>query len=618
MLKINIKSWLNNSKDRKKIFRTIAQIVFILVVSVSVIKSIFGFSTYKEEAESKRIYDNGFIAISYFGVDRSQKSTLIDDDMLKQQLEALKALGYVTISQQDILDYYNSGKKLPEKAMFLSFEDGRRDSALFTQPILEELNYRASMFTYANKFEEKDFKFLQPEDLLKLKESTYWELGSNGYRFSYINVFDRYGHFLDTLNQDQFNIAEKYVDGNYNHYLMDFIKDQDRVTIETRDEMDKRITWDYNQMKQIYSKELGYVPSAYMFMHANSFNNGKTNQLVESVNKREIKDLFQMNFNKEGKSLNSKDSDLFKLSRLQAKPYWYTNHLLMRIGDDTKNEINFIKGDEERASNWTVTDGAAEFNKGKIILTSPSASEGKMILNNSYDYGDFKITTSLEGNVIGKQSICLRYNQQDDTYTKVSIEDNKLHVAQKTANNENELLKCDLRELLKTDTKSINENITESEAALNEIKFSKLKKSEQIDKITEEANDNKPSIDIKNGEEEYIPKIGVGQLGKRKLEIAILGNKLDILVDGVYAVQGLELNESNAKGAISLESMKSEQNLEDNVYDGVFNDFVIEAISKDKEKKELLFDNRLKGIEKTFDNIKVIYSNIINWFIENF
>lgn len=618
MSKLYIKGWFDNKKDRIKVFRTIFQIVILGAILTVLVKVLFNINTYKPEEDNKKIYDKGFIAISYFGVDRTQKTTLIDDDMLKEHLKALKESGYITIGQQDILDYCNSGKKLPEKSMFLSFEDGRVDSALFSDPILEELNYKASMFTYAGKFAEGDFKFLQPEDLKELEKSTYWELGTNGYRFHYINVFDRYGHFLDVLNQDQYNIAAKFIDDDYNHYLMDFIKDKDRLTVETKDEMDKRITWDYDQMKEIYTNKLGYVPKAYMIMHANGLNNGETNPLVESVNNREIKKSFELHFNREGDSFNKKGSDVFNLTRLQAQPYWYANHLLMRVEDDTQSEMKFVLGDEKRAEKWNVSNGVAEFKKNKIILTSSPAAEGTMKLKDSENFKDFKLRTSIEGNVIGKQSIYLRYNEQKGTYVNISVKDNVLYVSEKTAHNgETDLAKCDLSELLKKDIQSVEEVKLEAESAQKEVEIAKARKDKNV-VLESEENISLESPSVDEGGEEYIPKIGIGQLGKRNLEIVISGNKLNVLVDGVGATGVLTLRGDNETGFVCLKSMRSEKNLKDDIYDGVFNDLLIEPIAKNNEKVSPLFDNRLNDFQKIYEDVKDKYNWMIDWFIENF
>src|SRR5690606_16266674 len=113
----------------------------------------------------------GFIALSYFGVGRTGTAKLTDDDVIAEHLQALQQIGYETISQQDIVDFYHHNKPLPERALFLAFEDGRRDSALYVQPILERLNYRATILTYADKIINHERKFLRQRDLLKMQDS---------------------------------------------------------------------------------------------------------------------------------------------------------------------------------------------------------------------------------------------------------------------------------------------------------------------------------------------------------------------------------------------------------------------------------------------------------------
>ena len=49
--------------------------------------------------------DNGFICISYFGIDRTGTDTLVSTENFEKQLRALKELGYVTITLQDVIDY---------------------------------------------------------------------------------------------------------------------------------------------------------------------------------------------------------------------------------------------------------------------------------------------------------------------------------------------------------------------------------------------------------------------------------------------------------------------------------------------------------------------------------
>ena len=66
---------------------------------------------------------------------------------------------------------------MPDKALYLSFEDGRNESALFAQPPLEKYNYKATFLSYADKMGNSERKFLQPKDMLKMTRTGYWELG---------------------------------------------------------------------------------------------------------------------------------------------------------------------------------------------------------------------------------------------------------------------------------------------------------------------------------------------------------------------------------------------------------------------------------------------------------
>ncbi|MEM1484422.1 polysaccharide deacetylase family protein [Oscillospiraceae bacterium PP1C4] len=608
-------------KNRRKIKRTIFQIVFLVLFTAIAINAAFYLSHYQPLDSLLYNSNDGFVAISYLGVDRTQKATLIDNDMLSEQLSALKASGFETISQQDILNYYHKGTPLPKKALYLCFEDGRKDSGMFAQPILEKLNYKATMFTYANKFAIGDLKFLMPKDLMKMEKSSFWELGSNGYRFEYINVFDRFGNFLNILNQDQFHLVAKYMQDDYNHYLMDFIRDKNRIPTENRTQMEQRISWDYEQMRTIYTQQFGKIPQVYMLMHADGLY-GNANRLITDANDREIKKTFQLHFNREGKSLNTAGDDLYNLTRLQPQPYWYTNHLLMRLWEDTGGQMAFQHGDETRAKQWEVLNGQAEFVNSKMILTSPPAQPGYLYLKGSEEFQDFKLSASLEGNVVGEQSIYLRCNADRNAFLRVVLKDNELSVEQKTPNTGVQtLFTCNLRELDAQPAQSIPQvaleaGLTEAQLKIKTSESTAEKKQAQ-EAIVHKKNAAAPTVE--DGAEEFVPSLNAGQLGKRAVVIEIKSNTLAILVDGKTAVQGLEFDQSIKKGSLGFEACASERNTKDRVYDAVFENLFVQALPKaPDEEGEMLFDSRLKGFEKAWAMVTNHYDQVVDWFIETF
>src|SRR5699024_3052481 len=128
-------------------------------------------------SSNQMINNKGYIALSYFGVDRSGSAKYVSKEELNKQLTLLKQQGFETVSQQQLIDFHIENKPLPKKALFLSFEDGRNDSSIFAQKTLEQLNYKATMFTYADKMNSSDSKFLKPNHLRSMTKSGYWELG---------------------------------------------------------------------------------------------------------------------------------------------------------------------------------------------------------------------------------------------------------------------------------------------------------------------------------------------------------------------------------------------------------------------------------------------------------
>ncbi len=548
-------------KDRIKIARGILQGIILIILLIAIIKALFSFSVYEPYNSSKvsNNQDSGFITVSYFGVDRTGNDTLISTKRLDEQLKALKNNGYVTITQKDVVDYYLKGKALPPKSLFLLFEDGRRDTAIFSQKIIEEYNLKATMLTYADKFEKEDSKFLSSNELLELVDSSYWELGTNGYRLEYINVFDKDSNYLGNLNSVEFAESASSMERDYNHYLMDYIRDEYNIPKESYEEMKQRIDSDYKALSKVYTKEISQVPKVYALMHSNTGQFG-TNDKVSEINGKWIKELFNMNFNREGFSLNTIDSSIYDLTRIQPQSYWSTNHLLMRILDDTKQDIKFVIGDKEKASKFKEVSGKAEFKDDTIILTSLSEGKGVLKLLNSDTYKDVKVSTILNGNIIGSQGIYLRANDDQSDSLCVRLMNNVISIIENSKGSSNVIFSLDL------------------------------------------SKNKEEKFDIRDG-------------GSRKVDITLVNDKISIDIDGTNIAKDLDVTNDN-QGSIYLESAwgeygYSQRNIADDVYDGVFKKFRITDVNDNE-----LYDSSLKGVDSIIYSLRNFTDKIIDWFIK--
>lgn len=574
-------------KNRKKIVRTIIQCVILLLLCAMLVNVIFDIQKYKVPDRTGWTQDQGFIAISYFGVGRTATSKLVAKKQLDEQLGALYEQGYQTISQQDIADFYNEGTPLPSKALFLSFEDGRNDSSLFAQPLLEKYNYKATFLSYANKMGNSDRKFLQPKDMLKMAKTGYWELGTNGYRLTYINIFDKDGRYIGI--KDEKELTDKENVEFYNHYLMDFIRDENMIPLENREEMEERINDDYQKMNDIYTDTLGYVPSVYMIMHSNALGS-RMNRLVSEANMSNIQNLFQLHFNREGQALNTKNDNIYDLTRIQPASYWSTNHLLMKIRKDTGQMMEFVRGNEDAADKWNMLGGVAEFADNTIILTSPPAQAGKMYLKGSMDQRDVKVSLKASGNIIGKQVIYVRYDKLKDSFVRVILENNNMTVEQKKEGFKAEQL--------------YTQPLDPIQWKEDDLAFEKATVYTKEQTISGAASDkdNFP-VNLRN---------------TRQIEMAIEGDSLQLVIDGKLLFDNQKIDSSIGSGGIALEAQYNEQNEKDDIYDGVFKDLQVTSLGDVSEGHSFKFSMKPSGVNGVFHKVKNVFDSVVNWAIETF
>ena len=611
-------------KNRRKKVRTALEFVCIAAALFVLMELFFPLKTYDPAAAAAAgAQDKGFIALSYFGVDRNgDTSTLIGKEELRRHLAELKSQGYVTISQQDVLDYYREGKKLPERSLFLMFEDGRRDTAIFAQEIMEDLNFKATMMTYPEKFVKEDTKFLSPKDLHEMESSTFWEMGSNGYRLAYINVFDRYDDFLGELDPLRFDMVRGCLGRRYNHYLMDYIRDKDGVPTESERQMERRVAYDYARLRDIYAEELGYVPKAHVLMHANTGRFGN-NPRVSAVNEREIRDSFPMNFNREGFVLNKRTSSLYDLTRMQPQPYWPINHLLMRINYDTDGALSFVEGREEGRRAWELKEGALEAREETLILTTLPEGKALARLSDVENLRDLRLEAELEGNAFGSQQIFLRSSADLSDAVCVTLVNDQLVVTEIAGGAKRELYREKLPVILGEKILSVEEVRKEVKIAENEAFARYAPSPAAANEYMGRANAVRETYAaaVEDGAAPYEGSESFHRRGKCRLVIHLSGDRLSVDVDGHTGPEDLAVSRTE-RGAVFLGASWqgeawSQRNLADDVYDGVFKKVrVLTETGHESKEERVLYTSEYKGWEKAKHRAGEIWDAVLRWFLE--
>lgn len=613
-------------KDRRKRRRVAFQLVVLSFVAAAVIYAFFfpqSYSPYSEDEVSPTL-STGFIAISYGGVDRTGRTKeLIGEPLLNDHLAALRKAGYVTITNKDVEAYYNEDKPLPRKALYLMFEDGRRDTAIFAQKSLEKYNFHATMFSYAEKLEDKDPKFLSKRDMKSLLDSSFWDMGSDGYRLRFINVYDRYHNYLGELSPLQFSMLRSSLGRNYNHYLMDYLRDKDGLARESYHHMVSRIDYDYENLRDIYQRELGFVPQAYAIMHANTTQFGNSDD-VSAVNEKWIRRLFTINFNREGSSFNAHNSSPYDLTRMEPGTHWPVNHLLMRIAADTKNmgKIPFEKGDAKRQEAWKLHSGASEITGNSLILTTVPYGTALTELTGSKAYQNFTLSTRLTGNTFGRQQIYLRAGKDLKRCLIVELSGGRLIVTERRHGKDTELLRENIDALLGKKIPSVEEAKRDAEVRDYEslARYAPTRKQAAFyaQKAVERKAENARTVE--EGAAPYERRIDRNEWESHDLVLSLKDENLTITLDGntlePLTTLVLEPGSLYLGADMGKNESWSQKNLSESVYDGTFENLEIRSqTGRALKDEQLLYSLKLTGFDRVRYEVQERWEDILNWFL---
>ncbi len=97
---------------------------------------------------------------------------------LERQFKYLNRKGYTSVFLSDLLDHLNEKKKLPAKAVLLTFDDGYKNNFTQLYPLLKKYNLKANIFLVAGFIQPTvgnipdESEFLHIDDIKKMSGDT--------------------------------------------------------------------------------------------------------------------------------------------------------------------------------------------------------------------------------------------------------------------------------------------------------------------------------------------------------------------------------------------------------------------------------------------------------------
>jgi len=345
----------------------------------------------------------------------------------REQMTALKENGYTTIDTHDLWAFYKQGAKLPDKPVMITFDDGRKDSFLNSEPILEELGFKAVMFDVTGKQDEQDQFFLSWDELRQMRDSGRWDIEAHAYE----------GHDVIPINAN----------GETGHFASNKMWLSAQNRLESDEEYKGRLSRELLAAKQDLEENLPGIDVdsvAYPF--------GDYGQMSVNMDKKKaiqtytdiVKSIYAMSFelNYSGSDFNNfPDSDYSLLRRLEISSDLTGDDLVKKLKQSKLTKLPYVSSEfePEQLASWFCNWGQAYVEDGSIKLASDNNESGaEVVLYGGHYWKNYSLKTRI-GIESGSAHIIGRY-VDDNNFAFVEIANDTIVLGQKV-HGENTTLK---------------------------------------------------------------------------------------------------------------------------------------------------------------------------------
>ena len=295
----------------------------------------------------------GFMALSYAGIGKGDPAVYPSPERLAEQLEALQAAGYRTITPEDALAFLQGRSPLPAKALLLLFEGGRKDSVVYTAKPFQKTGFSGTLCLPGRLLDSRGAFFLRRADLRRIAPLGFWQFAAMGYEAIDeipVGPDDTKGHFLSRRKWTR--------DGK-----------------ESLAAFRQRVTDDYAAGMAAVEKAAGVRPVAYVYPFADAGQGREADPPAAQVNREQVVRHFQMAFRDAYQPFNGPGRDPYELTRLRV-PGNITGPELVRLleqyaprfadtGDPRDATAWQVNGDVQfSAAGMAVDDGASAWPRG--------------------------------------------------------------------------------------------------------------------------------------------------------------------------------------------------------------------------------------------------------------
>lgn len=341
---------------------------------------------------------HGFHILSFAGVARDDADpTYPSAERLAEQLQALRDAGYHAIMPDDALAFLESRAPLPERAVMLVFEGGRKEALIRAAPLLQRLGFTAVLAMPTSLVGDWSGFYVRPGDIRRIARQPHWAIASMGHAA----FREQPGHFLTT--------RQRGADGSP----------------EASAAFEARVLNDYHTSATKLTRWAGSTPLLYLYPFADTGTGPEADVLAAAVNRRGVTEHYLLAVARADQSFNGAGRDPLALTRLRVRGDWSGAQLVAELERD-RPALRAIT-EPLAAADWrgdpyaTVADGALYLPAGATLWRRGT---------DNWTGGD--ITATLERAPDGIAALYAHYTGPQG-YVRVVVEPGGLRVQERLA-----------------------------------------------------------------------------------------------------------------------------------------------------------------------------------------
>lgn len=344
---------------------------------------------------------NGVTLLSYAGIARRDEPGYPSVKRLETHLNALRDAGYQTVTPQDVRAFLEGHSPLPEKALMIIFEGGRKEAFIRATPLLQRTGFAAVIVIPTALTQTWGGFYLNASDIRRLTRLPQWHVGSMGheaYADVPVNAEGTTGRFLT---------RRRWVNGRQ----------------ESEADFQTRVLADYAESAAFLESAAGRPALLYLYPYADAGQFPGADPLAESVNRAGVTRHFTLAVVGGDEPFNGPGRDPWALSRLRVPGDWEPERLLaeLRLSRPRPDGMPALG----QPADWTFDRGGT-LTDG--VLTLPAGAVAW--LRGSDDWSDLVVDASLS---TGEQGVASLYARKAGplSWVRLSVSASGLRVQER-------------------------------------------------------------------------------------------------------------------------------------------------------------------------------------------